>query len=116
MKKEPLRKSFGYAFEGIFTCIKKERNIKIHLFMMTLVIIAGWMFKISMIEWLICLVLFALVISLEIVNTAIEAVVDLCTLERKPLAKTAKDCAAGAVLVSAIFAAIIGFMIFIPKL
>ena len=70
---------------------------------------------ISVTEWCICMILFAQVISLEIVNTAVEACVDLATEEWKPKAKLAKDAAAGAVLVSAIFAAIIGLVIFVPK-
>ena len=116
MKKNPLYKSFGYAFQGIFACVKKERNIKIHLTMMALVILAGIILKISKTEWLICLILFALVLSLELVNTAVEACADLVTDEKKPLAKLAKDTAAGAVLVSAIFAAMIGLLIFVPRL
>ena len=115
MKKNPLYKSFGYAFQGIFACIKKERNIKIHLTMMTLVILAGIILKISRTEWLVCLILFALVLRLEMVNTAVEACVDLVTEEKKPLAKLAKDTAAGAVLIAAIFAALIGLLIFIPR-
>ena len=115
MKKNPLYKSFGYAFQGIFACIKKERNIKIHLTMMTLVILAGIILKISRTEWLVCLILFALVLSLELVNTAVEACVDLVTEEKKPLAKLAKDTAAGAVLIAGIFAALIGLLIFIPR-
>ena len=67
-------------------------------------------------EWCICLTLFGLVIALELVNTAIESVVDLVTTERKPLAKTAKDTAAGAVLVAAIMAAIVGLIIFVPRI
>ena len=116
MKKDPIYKSFGYAFRGIRDCIVKERSIKIHLTMTALVILAGIFFRISVLEWIACLILFALVISLEIINTAIEAVVDLACEEKKPLARLAKDAAAGAVLVSAIFAAIIGLIIFIPKL
>ena len=96
-RKQPLFKSFGYAFEGIWTGISKERNMKIHC-----------------LEWCICLLLFGMVISLELVNTAVEAVVDLVTEERKPLAKIAKDTAAGAVLFTAIMAVIIGCIIFIP--
>lgn len=96
-KKNPLYKSFGYAFEGILTGIRKERNMKIHCLMMGRVSIAGLIFHISRIEWCICLVLFGLILSLELVNTAIKAVVDLVTEERKPLAKIAKDTAAGAV-------------------
>ena len=68
------------------------------------------------VEWCICLTLFGLVMALEMVNTAVEAVVDLVTEERKPLAKLAKDAAAGAVLIAAIMAAIAGMIIFIPKL
>ena len=83
---------------------------------MILVIICGFIFKINTIEWIICIILFGLVISLELVNTAIENAIDLVTLEKKPKAKIAKDVAAGAVLISAIVSAIIGFMIFIPKL
>ena len=78
--------------------------------------IAGLVFHISPIEWCICLTLFGLVMALEMVNTAVEAVVDLVTEERKPLAKLAKDAAAGAVLIAAIMAAIAGMIIFIPKL
>ena len=71
--------------------------------------------KLSVTEWCICLTLFGLVMALELVNTSIEAVVDLVTEERKPLAKIAKDTAAGAVLIAAIMAAIIGCIIFVPK-
>ena len=110
-KKAPLYKSFGYAFQGIYTCISKERNMKIHCGFSVLVVIAG----IILTEWCICLTLFGLVMALELVNTSIEAVVDLVTEERKPLAKIAKDTAAGAVLIAAIMAAIIGCIIFVPK-
>lgn len=112
----PLYKSFGYAFEGIGNTIRSERNIKIHLVCTCLVILFGIGLHISLMEWLVCLLLFALVISLELVNTALEAVVDLATRERKPLAKKAKDAAAGAVLWSAIIAAVIGGIIFLPKI
>lgn len=113
---QPIYRSFGYAFEGIWECIRDERNIRIHLTMTALVIIGGIVLHISKAEWITCLILFGLVISLEHVNTAIESVVDLVTEEKKPLAKKAKDTAAGAVLVSAICAAIIGLWIFIPRI
>lgn len=115
-KKDPLAKSFGYAFQGIFTCIKKERNMKIHLAVAILVVIFGTVLKLSVTEWCICLALFGMVMSLELVNTAVEAVVDLVTKERHPLAKIAKDTAAGAVLIAAIMAAITGLIIFVPKI
>ncbi|MDD7663988.1 MAG: diacylglycerol kinase family protein [Lachnospiraceae bacterium] len=111
-----MYKSFGYAFQGIWECIRDERNIRIHLVMTTLVIIGGIILHISLQEWITVLILFGLVISLELVNTAVESTVDLVTEEKRPLAKKAKDTAAGAVLVSAIAAAIIGLMIFVPKI
>lgn len=114
--KNPLYKSFGYAFEGIFTGIRGERNMKIHCFAAVCVIVAGVLFHISVTEWCICLVLFGLILSLELVNTAIEAVVDLVTEDKKPLAKLAKDTAAGAVLIAAVMAAMAGLLIFVPKL
>ena len=114
-KKPPLYKSFGFAFEGIFAVVKKERNMQIHCCMMVLVILAGLFFQISAVEWCICLVLFGLIMSLELVNTAVESVVDLVTEERRPLAKLAKDAAAGAVLIASIMAAVAGLIIFLPK-
>lgn len=116
MKKEPLYKSFGYAFQGIFNTIRTERNIKIHCAAAILVTIFGIWLQISKTEWMICFILFGLILALELVNTAVEATVDLFTEERKPLAKKAKDAAAGAVLIAAIFAVVIGILIFIPKL
>ena len=116
MKKDPLYKSFGYAFQVIFNTIRTERNIKIHCAAAILVTIFGIWLQISKTEWMICFILFGLILALELVNTAVEATVDLFTEERKPLAKKAKDAAAGAVLIVAIFAAVIGILIFIPKL
>ena len=107
-KKPPFLKSFGYAFEGILTGIRKERNMRIHTAAMILVVLAGTILGLSAVEWCICLILFGLVMALELVNTAVEAVVDL--------AKVAKDTAAGAVLIAAIMAAVIGCIIFLPKL
>ena len=108
-RKAPLYKSFGYAFEGIFHTIRRERN-------MVLVILLGCLLHISKEEWIVCLILFGMVMGLECVNTAVEAVVDLVTKERRPLAKKAKDAAAGAVLIAAIMSAIIGGIIFLPKI
>ena len=115
-KKNPLGQSFGYAFEGIWTGIRKERNMRILCLAVILVTAAGTFFGLTAAEWCICLLLFGMVISLELVNTAVEAVVDLVTEERKPLAKIAKDTAAGAVLFTAVMAVIIGCIIFIPHL
>ena len=116
MKKDPLYKSFGYAFQGISNTIRTERNIKIHCTVALLVTIFGIWLQISKTEWMICFILFGLILALELMNTAVEATVDLCTEDRRPLAKKAKDAAAGAGLIAAIFAAGIGLMIFIPRL
>ena len=90
--------------------------MKIHCFAAVMVVLFGIALHLSREEWFVCLILFALVMSLELVNTAVEATVDLATDKIDPLAKKAKDAAAGAVLVAAIFAAVIGLWIFVPKL
>lgn len=115
-KEKPLLKTLSYGFNGIFYTLKHERNMVIHFLVMILVIIAGIVFKITFVEWGVCFVLFALVLSLELMNTALENVVDLVTEEKKAKAKVAKDAAAGAVLIAVIFAVIIGISIFLPRL
>ena len=107
---------FKYAFNGIFETIKTERNIKIHIFIMIIVILFGIFLKISLYEWIVCIILFSVVISAEIMNTSIEHIVDGLMPNENEYARKAKDAAAGAVLVLAIGAAIIGLIIFIPKL
>lgn len=116
MKNKKLINSFKYAFKGIGSSLKSERNMKIHFTMMVLVIIAGILLNISMWEWIICFILFGLVISLEMVNTAIEIVVDMVSPEYNLKAGHVKDIAAGAVLVNAIVAFIVGLLIFLPKI
>lgn len=116
LENEKKSNTFVCAMKGIINTVKEERNIKVHILATILVIIAGIILKISLAEWIICIILFGLVISAEIMNTAIEATVDLVTRERHPLAGKAKDAAAGAVLVLAIVSAIIGAIIFVPKI
>lgn len=114
MNVRKLIKSFGYAFFGMRTAMK-EQNMRIHVFSAIIVIIAGLLTHISVMEWLVLLIMIALVIGTEMINTAIESVVDLASMEIHPLAKQAKDVAAGAVLVFAIVSVIIGLLIFLPK-
>ena len=109
-----LAHAFACAGSGVLETLKHERNMKIHCLAIIAVTCAGTLFHITPAEWCICLLLFALVASLELVNTAVEAVVDLATEERRPLAKIAKDTAAGAVLFAAIISVIIGLIIFLP--
>ena len=114
--KPSLVKSFYYAFQGIKVNILTERNLAIHFCVMLLVIVCGFTFKISTTEWLICILLFGFVITLELMNTAIETAIDICKPEINPKAKLAKDTAAGAVLVVAIVAVVVGIIIFGPKI
>lgn len=116
MKNKKILKSFKYAFKGIATGIKEETNMKIHILIMLIVIILGLFFNISKTEWIICIILFSIVIASELFNTAIETVVDMITLEKNEKARIAKDVAAGGVLVVCIGAAFIGICIFIPKI
>ena len=115
-KTKKLINSFKYAIEGIISSFKTEQNMKIHIFIMILVIILGMVLKLSTLEWIILTIVIVLVISAELFNTTIETVVDMITKEKNEKAKLAKDVAAGAVLVLAIGSVIIGLIIFIPKI
>lgn len=106
--------SFKYALEGIWVALKDEPNLLIHLVITLLVILLGLYFNISLFEWLVLVLTFGLIISLELTNTAIEEAVDSFTESEHPSAKKAKDVAAGAVLVASITAIIIGIFIFLP--
>jgi len=108
--------AFKYAFAGILACIKKERNLKIHLVAAVLVSCLGFYFNISRFEWLILVLIISLVIVLEILNSALEAVVDLASPKIHPKARFAKDAMAGAVLVATIGAIVVGAIIFGDKI
>lgn len=105
-------RSFIYALHGIWSGIADQRNLKFQLAVALVVIGAGFKLSITSIEWCIILLCIAMVIGLELVNTALENLVDLVTLERKPLAGKIKDIAAGAVLVVSVISLIIGLIVF----
>ena len=107
--------SFHYSWDGIKYAFKYEQSMFIHVLVTLLVVICGIIFKLNFHEWLLCIVLIGLVIATELINTAIEAVVDLACPEIHPLAKTAKDTAAAAVFVFAITAFLCGLFLFVPK-
>lgn len=111
-----LIKSFKYAGEGFLYALKNEQNLVIHICTAVIAILFGLIFRISIIEWLFILVMIGLVFCSELVNTSIEALVDLVSPEKHPLAKIAKDAAAGAVLCLCGVAFIGGLIIFIPKI
>lgn len=113
--KKQLR-SFGYAWKGIRCCIGKEQNLSFHLIAMVVTVIAGFLLEITRIDWMIVILCIGVVIAAELFNSAIEKLVDLVSPERHPIAGQVKDIAAGAVLVCAATAAIIGLIVFIPYL
>ena len=116
-KNRELIASLEFALTGIFTAFKEERNMRKHALSAILAIVAGFLFGISVTEWLFLLLSVSLVIAFEIMNSAIENVVDLASdYHFSMLAKNAKDMAAGAVLVISGFALVTGLMIFVPKL
>jgi undecaprenol kinase len=115
-RRRGLLRPFTFAIVGILHAIRNERNMKIHTVVAVIVIILGLFYQLSAIEWM--LIVFAIggMLSLELMNTAIERVVDLVTKDFHPLAKQAKDVAAGAVFIYAILSVLIGCIIFLPKI
>ena len=105
-------RSFRYAIEGFVTAVVTERNIKVQLAVGVSTYIAGLAVGLNWLEWCIVTVCIGLVIFGELVNTSIEAIVDLATQEMQPLAKRAKDIAAASVLVLSVAAAIVGVLVF----
>lgn len=107
-------KSFVYAFKGIGSLLKKEHNAWIHCTAIVVVTIAGFSYGITPTEWCIVLLCFGMVLAAEAFNTAIERLVNLVSPDFHPIAGDVKDVAAGAVLICAIVAALIGGIIFLP--
>ena len=106
-----FKESFTYAFNGFKLAIS-EKHFKVHLLAAAIVTAAGFYFHITQTEWVVCIILFALVIALEIVNTSIERLVDMVSPEQNPKAGAVKDLAAAAVLVAAIASVICAVIIF----
>ena len=108
-------RSFKFAFNGIKLLIEKEHNAWIHCFAAVCVIIAGFVFGISKTEWIAVVFAIGTVLAAEAVNSSIEAIADLVSPGYNEAIKRTKDLAAGAVLILAIAAAIVGLIIFVPK-
>ena len=108
--------SFKYAFNGLRILINSEHNSWIHLFVTVCVLAAGFAFKITAGEWIAVIFCIGIVFALELVNTAIENMADFVSKEYHPSIKKIKDLAAAAVLVGAVAAAVIGLIIFLPKI
>ncbi|MBT2288114.1 diacylglycerol kinase family protein [Paenibacillus albidus] len=104
--------SFRFAAHGIAAAFKSELNMKVHTIFALVVLLAAAFFRLPVASWMILAVAITLVLTAELLNTAIEATIDLVSPELHPLAKKAKDTAAGAVLLTAVFAVIAGVYVF----
>ncbi|HZU70410.1 MAG TPA: diacylglycerol kinase family protein [Ktedonobacteraceae bacterium] len=108
--------SFGYAFAGLWYALRTQRNMWVHIIIAVLAIALGIVLRISAVEFAMIFVAITGVFIAEMFNTVIELCIDLASPEYHPLAKIAKDVAAGAVLLSAILAVVIGLFVFVPHL
>jgi diacylglycerol kinase len=108
--------SFVYAWHGLVHAVRTQRNARVHMALGTAAIILGLLLRISPVEFAMIFVAITLVFIAEMFNTVAEACVDLATREYHPLARIAKDVAAGAVLLNAMLSVIIGALVFIPHL
>ncbi len=108
--------SFSYAFSGIRLALKNEPNLRLHLIIGIVVAIAAYFLKFSKFEWIVLAFTIAFVFILELINTTLEAIVDIVSPTRRARAKLAKDVSAAAVLISALLAVIVGVFLFLPKI
>ena len=111
-----LWESFGYAFKGLGHVFANEANMRFHCAMAIAVILAGFVFKVSPGEWCLLVLCISGIMAAEAFNSAIEALTDLASPKPHPLAGRAKDVAAGAVTLMAIGAALVGLIVFLPKI
>jgi diacylglycerol kinase (ATP) len=108
--------SFGYAFRGVRSAFSNERNCRIQLLVAVLVVLVSWYLGLSPIEWSVIVLCIGLVIGMEMFNSAIEKVCDRITREQDDYIRYVKDIAAGAVLWTSIASALVGVIIFLPKI
>jgi len=109
-------KGFLYALKGLVEGIKTQLNMKVHLVMATLALLAGYFLSIEPHEWKWLVLSIGLVISIELINTSIEYLVNLVSPQHHPLAGKIKDLSAAGVLIAALTALIIGLIIFTPRI
>ena len=111
-----ILKSFKFSFDGLKYAYIHEQSLLLHVIVMTFIVVCGFAFKISPIQWVITLVMGALILVAELFNTSIEAVVDMVTEEFHPLAKVAKDTASAACFIADMTAAGMWVAVFVPKI
>ena len=109
-------RSFSFSISGLKYAYKYEQSMFVHVIATICVITANVIFKVQPIEWLITVLAIGMVLAAELINTAIEAIVDMVTLEFHPLAKIAKDCGSAATFVLAMMAAVIGIVVYLPHI
>lgn len=114
--RHPTAKSFVYAFEGLKTALRQEPNFRIHLVMAVFALSLGMFLKLSNLEWIILTFIIFYVLTLELLNTVLEALVNLVSPEYQHFAKVAKDVSAACVLLAAILSVIVGLVLFLPKI
>lgn len=117
-KKRPhsLLVSFNYAIEGVIHVLRRERNMRVHFALATVVLVLAFAYDVTKAELMALLIAVSFVLVAEMVNTAVEEMIDLSTKGYDPRAKIAKDVAAGAVLISSVVAATIGYLIFVDRI
>lgn len=115
-RKTTLLQSFDHAFQGLVYAVRYQRNMRIHFAVALVVLIASIFLNLSRLELVVIFVTIAFVLIAEMINTAVEAVVDIITDEFDPRAKAAKDVAAGAVLVAAINALVVAYLVLADRL
>jgi undecaprenol kinase len=114
-KNRSFLSGFLHALDGVKNALQTERSMRIHVITAALVVVFGFLLQISLWEWIVCVTLFGLVMGAELGNTALEESVNICCPQPDPRAKRVKDIAAAAVLMVALAAAVVGLLIFVPK-
>jgi diacylglycerol kinase len=109
-------KSFSYALEGIKEAFQKEPNLRVHFLIAFFVVVSAFLLGFNRIEWILLIMMIFFVLTLELLNTAMEAIVDLIAPEIKAQAKVAKDVSAAIVLFAALLSVIVGVFLFYPKI
>jgi diacylglycerol kinase (ATP) len=109
-------RAFGFAGQGVWQVVRTERNMRVHLAVAAAVIVAGLLWRVSAVDWACLALAIGLVLTAETLNSALETLTDLHTSQHHPLAKTAKDAAAGAVLIASVAAAGVGVAVFWPRI
>jgi diacylglycerol kinase (ATP) len=108
--------SFNYAIEGVIHVLRRERNMRVHFLLATVILVLAFAYDVSKLELMALLVAISFVLIAEMINTAVEEMIDLTTKAYDPRAKIAKDVSAGAVLIAAVVAATIGYLVFVDRI